>query len=82
MSRKTHSKNTITIIFRKASKINGEDANLWRRDRFGRVIYRPAYGDIHSNYGWNIHHIDENPLNNNQHNLEPVHFDTHLELHS
>ncbi len=81
MSRKMHSKEIVNKIFRKARTINGEDPNLWRLDRKGMYIYRPAYGDIHSSYGWNIHHKDNNPNNNSESNLEAVHYDTHLNLH-
>ena len=79
--RKSFSKEKVTEVFRKAKKINEEDPYLWRQDRKGRMIYRPAYGDIYSNYGWNIHHIDGNLNNNNINNLEAVHYDTHNEIH-
>ncbi len=78
----THSKNKINEVFRKCKKIKNQDPNLWRKDRFGREIYRPAYGDFNSDYGWNIHHKNGNPRNNTIENLEAIHYDSHSELHN
>ncbi len=81
MSRKTHSKNTVTKVFCKASEIVGKNPSLWRADRYGRVIARAAYGDENSKFGWNIHHRDSDPSNNNINNLEAIHYETHNEIH-
>lgn len=80
MSRESFSKTKITNIFNKAKIDINEDSKLWRRDRKNRKIYRPAYGDHNSKYGWNIHHKDKNSKNNSIDNLEAVHFDTHDEI--
>jgi hypothetical protein len=52
------------------------------KDRRGRIIVKTAFGDINSEYGWNIHH--KNPQKaggtNIKENLEIVHWETHAEL--
>ncbi len=81
MGRKTFSSATVTRVFRRAKIIHGKHENLWRKDRRNRTINRSAYGDRNSSYGWDIHHKDGNHNNNNESNLEAVHYDTHNELH-
>lgn len=66
-------------IFDSADYADGYDEN-YRIDRHGRLIHFYEHGNINSEYGWNIHHIDENPRNNSTENLEPVHYDTHDEI--
>lgn len=80
-SRRPHSKNKINEVFRKAKIIKGEDPNLWRKDRFGEIIYRPAYGDYNSKYGWNIHHKNKDRSDNRVENLEAISYDSHDKLH-
>ncbi len=79
--RKTFSKEKINEVFRKLKTVDGEDPNLWRKDRFGMVIYRPAYGDFNSQYGWNIHHKNNNSSDNRIENLEAINYDSHSRLH-
>ncbi len=80
MGRKIN-KSKKTKIFEKAKKAEFHDSRLWRMDRYGKKMYKAAYGDHNSRYGWNIHHKDGNRSNNNISNLEAVNFVTHKKLH-
>jgi hypothetical protein len=64
-----------------ASKIRGENPNLWRRDEMGNAIYKPSYG-LGGNHGWSIDH--RNPISeggtDNPRNLRVLHTETN-ELH-
>lgn len=39
----------------KASKIRGQNPNLWRRDAKGHPMYKPAYG-TEGDVGWEVDH--------------------------
>jgi hypothetical protein len=82
MSRKTHSKNKKKLLFQKLRTVNGYDFNLWRMDNANKLVCYPSYGDQNSEYGWNIHHINENHLDNRISNLLAVHHDTHYDFHN
>jgi len=43
------------IAWENAKKIRGKNPNLYRRDRFGHQIYKPAYG-THGDQGWEVDH--------------------------
>lgn len=43
-------------VWQKARPIKGKNANLYRRDSHGNVIYKPAYGKS-SPMGWQVDHI-------------------------
>ena len=43
------------IAWENAKKIRGKNPNLFRRDRFGNQIYKPAYG-THGSQGWEVDH--------------------------
>ena len=47
----------------------------WRRDDFGHLICRDAYGDQSSPYGWQIDHITPTAIGglNTIDNLRPLH---------
>ena len=64
-----------------ASKIRGENPNLWRRDEMGNPIYKPAYG-LGGETGWEIDH--RNPVSeggtDHRRNLRVLHTETN-ELH-
>ena len=53
------------------------------RDFRGRLIYKEAYGQPNSEFGWDVHHI--RPKNqggtDKSNNLQIVHHDTHDEIH-
>ena len=42
-------------VWNKAGKVRGKDPNLYRRDVFGNVIYKPSYGKD-SDMGWEVDH--------------------------
>jgi len=42
-------------IWEKGHKIRGRDPNLYRKDNFRNVIYKPSYG-LNSPMGWEIDH--------------------------
>ncbi|MGD9901268.1 MAG: HNH endonuclease [Spirochaetales bacterium] len=44
-------------VWDKARKINGENPNMRRLDVYGTEIQKSAYGNEHSELGWNIDHI-------------------------
>ena len=41
--------------WQKAEPIPGKNPNLYRRDRFGNEIYKPAYGK-HGEKSWEVDH--------------------------
>ena len=43
------------IAWENAKRIRGKNPNLYRRDRFGNQIYKPAYG-THGPQGWEVDH--------------------------
>lgn len=43
------------IAWANAKKIRGKNPNLYRRDRSGNQIYKPAYG-THGEQGWEVDH--------------------------
>jgi hypothetical protein len=67
--------------------------NLWKqvfgkaiaaKDNKGRIIYKAAYGQYGSEFGWDVHH--KRPKNQGGtdavDNLQIVHIITHDEIHS
>lgn len=83
MSRKTFTKETISLIFAVTTRpSSGYDQRQIRKDISDRLIARAAYGQRESVKGWNIHHKDGDKTNNAKSNLLAVHFETHKELHN
>lgn len=39
-----------------AKKVRGEDPNLYRKDPYGNIMYKPSYGK-ESSMGWEVDHI-------------------------
>ncbi len=79
--RKTFNKNAKRNIFDKLREVPGKDKKIWRKDVGNEVICFPSHGDENSKFGWNIHHINENPVDNSLSNLEAVSYKTHQVLH-
>lgn|SRR5208337_438071 len=50
------SKSNREWAWEQASKIRGENPNLWRRDEMGNPIYKPSYG-MGGEVGWEIDHV-------------------------
>lgn len=48
---------SIKEVWEKGHKIAGENASYWRKDDYGNVISRRAYGNQNSVYGWQKDHI-------------------------
>ena len=42
--------------WKNADTIRGKDPDLYRRDPYGNVMYKPSYGRI-SRMGWEVDHI-------------------------
>ncbi|MDR1287150.1 MAG: HNH endonuclease [Treponema sp.] len=53
------------------------------RDDKNRLIYKAAFGDRNSKYGWDVHHIlpEKQGGTDAFDNLRIVHYDTHDEIH-
>ena len=43
------------VAWENAKKLRGKNPNLYRRDRFGNPIYKPAYG-TQGEQGWEVDH--------------------------
>lgn len=44
-------------IWQKASPLPNSDADMWRKDDYGRMIKYTDYGKRDSEYGWEVDHI-------------------------
>ena len=42
-------------VWDNAKKIRGKNPNLWRRDQYDNIIYKPSYG-MCGDFGWQIDH--------------------------
>lgn len=47
----------IQSVWEKGCEVSGNDPDKWRKDECGAWIGRSAYGNRHSQYGWEIDHI-------------------------
>ncbi|MCL4538791.1 MAG: HNH endonuclease [Bacteroidetes bacterium] len=47
----------IDAVWEKAWPVTGYDPNLWRRDKCGALIRKFYFGDIESQFGWEIDHV-------------------------
>jgi 5-methylcytosine-specific restriction endonuclease McrA len=48
-------KKQIETAWEEAQKVRGRNPNLWRRDPYGNLMYKPAYGRM-GEYGWELDH--------------------------
>lgn len=44
-------------VWNKGTHVTGESPSLWRKDRYGALIYRHYHGDTSKSHGWEIDHI-------------------------
>jgi len=60
-------------VWKKGKPIFGKNPNLYRKDIFGNIIYKPAYGR-HSPMGWEIDHKNPQSKGGSDHlnNLQPL----------
>lgn len=60
-------------IWDKGQVIRGKDPDLYRKDKFGNVMYRHSYGKT-SEMGWNVDHSKPQSLGGTDHlnNLQPM----------
>ena len=61
-------------VWLKGHTIKGENETYWRKDDYGNVISRKAYGNQNSDYGWQVDHINpaQVPDRDNIDNLRPL----------
>lgn len=68
-----YSKEKLDDIFGKGKVVRGKNPNLYRRDEYGNIIYRPSYGK-ETPMGWEVDH--SNPKANGgtdcSRNLKPL----------
>ncbi len=74
-ARKTWSPEEIQAVWNKGAVVTGIDEDAWRKDECTAWIHRTRYGSRDSDYGWEVHHVDGNPDNNNISNLRPLQWD-------
>lgn len=60
-------------VWDKGAKIRGKNPNIYRKDIFGNIMYKPSYG-IHSAMGWEIDHSIPRSKGGTDHlnNLQPM----------
>lgn len=60
-------------IWDKGQPIRGKNPDLYRKDIFGNIMYRPSYGKT-SEMGWNVDHSKPQALGGTDHlnNLQPM----------
>ncbi len=43
-------------VWAQAATVRGKDPNLYRKDPYGKIMYKPSYGKV-SAMGWEVDHI-------------------------
>ena len=69
-------------VWNKGREIPGYHADEWRYDKYENLIRWSHYGNRHSLYGWEIHHIlaSAHGGGDSLANLEPLHWRTNARL--
>ena len=70
------SKDMQSKVFNKGKQIKGENPAQRRKDAYGSIIDRAAYGDTNSEFGWDVDHITslKKGGSNKLSNLQPLHW--------
>ena len=65
-------------VWKKATIIKGKDPKICRMDSSGKKIKYNKYGNVYSNYGWQIDHIISRKVNGSDelYNLQPLYWKT------
>ncbi len=60
-------------VWDKGQKVRGKDPDLYRKDKFGNIMYKPSYGK-NSEMGWEIDHSKPQSKGGTDHlnNLQPM----------
>ena len=60
-------------VWEKGKKVRGKDSDLYRKDKYGNMMYKHSYGKA-SEMGWNIDHSKPQSKNGTDHlnNLQPM----------
>lgn len=68
-----YSEERLDQIWDKGETISGKDPDMYRKDIFGNVMFRPSYGKT-SPMGWNVDHSKPQKLGGTNHlnNLQPM----------
>lgn len=67
------SNDRLNQIWEKGRRVRGKNADLYRKDTFGNVMYRPSYGKDTS-MGWSVDHSKPKSKGGTDHlnNLQPM----------
>jgi hypothetical protein len=60
-------------IWQKGTSVRGKNPNLYRKDIYGNVMYKPSYG-LNSEMGWQVDHSKPQSKGGTDHlnNLQPM----------
>jgi hypothetical protein len=64
---------TVLEVWERAMSVENNDSSIWRKDECGAWIQRTMYGDRHSQYGWEIDHLQAQGPDHVS-NLRPLHW--------
>lgn len=68
-----YSQERLDKIWDKGATIRGKNPDLYRKDIYGNVMFKPSYGKT-SEMGWNVDHSKPQDLGGTDHlnNLQPM----------
>ena len=70
----------VQAVWEKGSIVQGFDPALWRKDAYGSLMHRFAYGNRNSEFGWEKDHVWPSALGGqtNYFNYRPLHWRNNL----
>jgi hypothetical protein len=78
------SREIINLVWEKANKVPGYDADLFRKDKFGSWITKNMYGECYESFyfGWYIDYITPKDMGGSDDitNLEPLQWENCSEI--